>query len=97
MDNFASRHLDKSSLNKYEENRQYLEFHGNKFEVKPVTAYRISLGQFHETLKLVSKSIVVQRIDSIHAVHIRALGEPIILTPMLERYKSEKKAKNLNF
>jgi hypothetical protein len=73
MDNFASRHLDKSSLNKYEENRQYLEFHGNKFEVKPVTAYRINLGQFHETLKLVSKSIVVQRIDLIHAVPITDL------------------------
>jgi hypothetical protein len=87
MDSFASRRLDKASLGKYEENRRYLEFHGNRFEVKPVTAYRVNLGQFHETLKLVSKSIVVQRIDSIHAVPIRALGEPIILTPMLERYK----------
>jgi hypothetical protein len=87
MDNFAARHLDKSSLGKYEENRQYLEYHGNKFEVKPVTAYRINLGQFHESLKLVSKSIVVQRIDSIHAIPIRAIGDPIVLTPMLERYK----------
>jgi hypothetical protein len=87
MDSFASRHLDKASLNKYEENREYLEFHGNKFDVKPVTAYRVNVGQFHETLKLVSKSIVVQRIDSIHAIPIRALGEPIILTPLIERYK----------
>jgi hypothetical protein len=87
MDMFASRHLDKSALGKYEENRQYLEFHGNRFDVKPVTAYRLNLGQFHETLRLVSKSIVVQRIDSIHAVPIRAVGEPVVLTPMLERYK----------
>ena len=46
--------MKKSALNKYEENRRYLEFHGNRFEVKPVAAYRANL-----------RSEFVQRIHSI--------------------------------
>jgi hypothetical protein len=66
MDSFASRRLDKVSLDKYEENR---------FEMKSVTAYRVNRGQFHETLKLVSKSIVVQRIDSIPNLLVASFTE----------------------
>ena len=87
MDKFASNHLDSEAFKKYSENRQYLELHGNSFEVKQINAHRINLGQFKETLRLASKSIVVQRINSTHAIPIRALGSPLVLTPALEIYK----------
>ncbi|CAF3947929.1 unnamed protein product [Rotaria sp. Silwood1] len=55
----------------YTKNRQYIEFTGDKFIVKPVKAYKLNLATFQENTKLIHRSIVVTRIDSIHAVPIR--------------------------
>ena len=87
MDSFAAANLTKAAQNTYEENRRFLEFNGQRFDVKAVIAYRVNLGQFHDSMKLISKSIVVQRINSTHAVPIRAMGDSTILPPILEEYK----------
>ncbi|CAF1617233.1 unnamed protein product, partial [Didymodactylos carnosus] len=63
--------LRQKTFDFYTNNRQFIDFTGEKFIVKPVKAYKLNLATFQENTKFVHKSIVVSRVGSIHTVPIR--------------------------
>ncbi|CAF4623700.1 unnamed protein product, partial [Rotaria socialis] len=86
----------------YKNNRQFIEFTGEKFIVKPVKAYKLNLATFQENTKFVHRSIVVSHIDLIHAVPIRilSLSSNALLAPVpvIDNYTNvfELKLRELN-
>jgi microcystin-dependent protein len=73
----------------YTNNRQFIEFTGEKFIVKPVKAYKLNLATFQENTKFVHSSIVVSHMDLIHAVPIRILSSSDALlttVPVTDNY-----------
>jgi hypothetical protein len=89
----------------YANNRQFIEFTGEKFIVKPVKAYKLNLATFQENTKFVHKSIVVSHIDLIHAVPIRILSSSssssdtlLTMIPVTDNYTNvfESKLRELN-
>lgn len=84
--------LRQKNFDFYTNNRQFIEFTGEKFIVKPVRAYKLNLATFQENTKFVHKSIVVSRMDAKHEVAIRilSLSSDAVLTrvSLIDNYTS---------
>ncbi|CAF1525851.1 unnamed protein product [Adineta ricciae] len=65
--------LRQKNFDFYMKNRQFVQFNGEKFIVKPVEAYRLNLADYTENKKFVDKKVTVARIESIHTLPIRIL------------------------
>ncbi|CAF3859139.1 unnamed protein product [Rotaria magnacalcarata] len=94
--------LIQKNFDYYANNRQFIEFTGEKYIVKPVKAYKMNLATFHENTKFVHKTIVVSHIDLTHAVPFRILSSSsdamLARVPVIDNYTNvfESKLDELN-
>jgi microcystin-dependent protein len=103
QDTLSFEELRQKNFDFYTNNRQFIEFTGEKFIVKPVTAYKLNLATFQENTQFVTKRIVVAQVDMIHAVPLRILSSPsseAVFTkiPVTDKYTNvfESKLNELN-
>ncbi|CAF1504201.1 unnamed protein product, partial [Didymodactylos carnosus] len=91
-DTQSFQELRQKTFDFYTNNRQFIDFTGEKFIVKPVKAYKLNLATFQENTKFVHKSIVVSRVDSIHTVPIRiqpSLSDAVLTAvPVTDEYSN---------
>ncbi|CAF1126110.1 unnamed protein product [Didymodactylos carnosus] len=79
--------IRKKNVDFYKRNRQYLQFNGEKFDIKPLQVYKFNLGQFDEKTKFVHRSIVIARVESIHTIPLHTSGTGLSTTvPVVDTY-----------
>ncbi|CAF1504973.1 unnamed protein product [Didymodactylos carnosus] len=64
----------------YKQARKFMEIREERFNLKTIRAYRINKDHFNDSLKLVQKSVIIIKSDSVHSVPIRSEYESLLTT-----------------